>query len=392
MTQPFTLLAERDVFTHTESFRHLFPHVKNQIYLNHAAVSPLSLNILRATEAYLHDRCEGDIENYTTTLMPLLATLRERVSKFIGCEPRQMAFIPNTSYGLNLLAQGLSLNAGDRILLYEKDFPSNVQPFLNLRSQGVMIDFVKDRNGEILLEDIDAAITSRTKLVSISYVQFISGFRVNLKSLADVCHRKNALLSIDAIQALGAMPIDCKNSGVDFLAAGAHKWGMSPMGNGIMYIADELFARLRPAMVGWLSVKEAWSLLEYEQELRDDVARFELGTYNWIGLLGMNEAFKIFETIGSATLEEKLLCLSDYLIEHLQEHGFEPVFTGGRENRSGITTVKNLPNPDAVFQHLMSKRIACSLRGGCLRIAPHFYNTTAELDTLLAELKASVGR
>jgi len=384
---PMTLTVETTRrLSKTESYRGIFPHLNHQLYLNHAAVSPLSSRVVAAINSYLKERNETDIENYFSTLMPVLDSVRSRVASFINSPTRNLAFVQNTSAGLSVLAQGLNWKSGDRILLYEKEFPSNVYPFLNLKAHGVEVDFVPCRNGKILLEDVERLITPRTRLVSVSYVQFLTGFRIDLATLADLCHSKGVLLSVDAIQALGAMPIDCKAMKFDFLAAGAHKWAMSPMGNAVMFISDDLLERLTPSCVGWLSVKEAWELLNYEQDLHDSAQRYEAGTYNWIGLVGMNEAFGIFHELGSDVIAEKLLGLTTHLRERLSENGFKVAFEGERKNYSGIVSIQGLQDPTAVMKQLLERHIEVSTREGLLRISPHFYNTTDELDRFVDEL------
>jgi len=368
-----------------ESARGLFPNTKHGIYFNHAAVSPLSSRVVSAIQAFLNERSEINVENYRTTLLPTLNALRARLARYLNAQTRNLAFVPNTSYGLNLLAQGLSWKHGDRILLYEREFPANVQPFLALRKHGVEIDFLKDFNGEIQIDEVEQNITPNTRLVSLSYVQFLSGFRLNLDELSEVCRRTGCLLSIDAIQGFGAMPIDCTK--VDFMASGSHKWGMSPMGTGVAYFSDELLDRLEPVFVGWLSVEEAWDFSHYDKPLKQDASRYELGTYNWIGLVGMNAAFELFEEIGFDAVTEKILSLSEYFSNKLTHMGFELVCNPARENRSGIVSIKNVRNAEAVFRALAERRIEISLRENYLRFSPHFYNTCDECDEVVSQLK-----
>ncbi|MCS6989666.1 MAG: aminotransferase class V-fold PLP-dependent enzyme [Chloroherpetonaceae bacterium] len=368
-----------------ESARALFPNATRGIYFNHAAVSPLSLRVVSAVERYLKERSETDVENYSATLLPTLQALRSRLARYLNAKERNLAFVPNTSYGLNLLAQGLDWKPGDRVLLYEREFPANVQPFLALRSRGVAIDFLKDHCGEISLDELERRIAPRTRLVSLSYVQFLSGYRLDLAAVSDICRRKSVLLSIDAIQGFGAFPIDC--SKVDFLAAGAHKWGMSPMGTGVAYFSDALLERLNPVFVGWLSVEEAWDFSRYEKPLKRDASRYELGTYNWIGLVGMNAAFELFEEIGYEQISNKILALSERLSVGLKEAGFELECDPKREHRSGIVSVKNVPNAAEAFKALAERGIEISLRENYLRFSPHFYNSLAECDEAISQLK-----
>ncbi|MDX2129198.1 MAG: aminotransferase class V-fold PLP-dependent enzyme [Chloroherpetonaceae bacterium] len=374
----------------TESYRSNFPHLSNQKYYNHAAVSPLSNRVVQAVKSQLHEWNNGDIENYLTDLMPLSNVLRNRVARLIEANSSNVAFIPNTSYGLNVLAQGLKWNAGDRILLYEQDFPSNIYPFLNLKAKGVEIDFIPYTDGTVSLEAIQQRLTPKTKLLSLSYVQYITGARIDLKQVSETCHRNGTLFSVDAIQAIGAMPISCIESQIDFLAAGCHKWGMSPMGTGFLYISDQLLERIETSFWGWLSVEEPWDLMNFNQSLRKEAKRFELGTYNWAGLAGMNEAFTIFEEIGKFNLEQKLLDLSETLINELEDKGLRCVLKNAVNQRSGIVSVNGFENPDRVVSQLLEKKIEVSARGGVLRISPHFYNSLDEMKELALEIKSVV--
>jgi len=383
-----TPLSSEEIFRTTDAYRSLFPHTqRGLIYLNHAAVSPLSLRVKQAIETHLQERSELDIENYFPTLAPALQSARARVSSWIGCKTDNLAFVPNTSYGVNLLAQGLSWKSGDRVLLYDKEFPANVYPFLALQKKGVKIDFVGDRNGEILLEDIEKKLTPETKLFSISFVQFLSGFRTDLKAVASLCHKHDVRCAVDAIQGLGAFQINCEDSGIDFLASGCHKWAMSPMGIGIVYASEQLLSELDPVFTGWLSVENAWEMLDYKLDLPHSARRYELGTINWIGILGLNEAFGLFGEIGQDVLSQKILLLSEHLRQKLQEAGFELMLQTGKENISGITSVANLGQVEKIVAQLASRNIEVSMRDGYLRIAPHFYNTVAELTFFVEELK-----
>lgn len=380
-------MSALEVNVRTEAYRKCFPVTKKLIYLNHAAVAPLSTRIVEAINRYLIERSETDVENYVATLMPSLSAARRLVSRHIGCAERNLGFVPNTSYALNFLAQGLEWKQGDRILLGSQEFPTNVYPFLNLVSKGVEIDFAEGEDGAVTVEEIERRLTPRTKLVAVSYVQFLSGYRIDLKTLAGVCHKHGALLSVDAIQALGAMPIDCRETGIDFLAAGCHKWAMSPMGIAALYLTDDLLERLRPAYVGWLSVKDAWNMLDYKLDLMDDATRFELGTQNWLGIIGLCEAFKLFAEVGAETVTEKVLSLTQHLRTSLQACGFEVAGATDREHWSGITAVKHLTDAPAAAEALMRAGIEATARCGMLRVSPHFYNTADELNALVGELQ-----
>lgn len=372
----------------TESYRAIFPHTsEGLIYLNHSAVSPLSTQVMEAIQHHLTERNRSNIENYFPTLQPTLRSARECVSKFIGCQKESLGFVPNTSYGLNLLAQGLTWKTGDRILLYDKEFPSNVYPFLNLKKQGVIVDFFSDRNGEIHLEDIVEKITSQTRLLSISYVQFLSGYRVNLNEIGKICHARHVIFAVDAIQGLGAMPIDFERDGIDFLASGGHKWAMSPMGSGIVAIKPSLMDKLDPVLVGWLSVENAWNMLDYDLTLQPTAQRYEIGTPNWIGIIGLNAAFRIFSEIGIETISRKILLLTDHLKTQLLSEGFEPYLNTDLDHASGILSIKGLHNVSVIAARLADENIVVAPRDQLIRVAPHFYNTIDEITQFVQVLK-----
>jgi selenocysteine lyase/cysteine desulfurase len=189
-------------------YRSLFPYLKTgYIYMNHAGISPLSQRVVDAIHDYLWKRSETEIENFFTFQKTLVET-KEMIGKIINAPKERIAFVDNTSNGLNLLANGLEWKTGDTILLNNLEFPSNVYPFLNLKRHGVQIDFVKNRDGKVLLEDIEKAITPQTRLLSISHVQFMNGFRINLEQVGELCKSKGIIFSVDPIQGTGAMPID----------------------------------------------------------------------------------------------------------------------------------------------------------------------------------------
>ncbi len=372
----------------TESYRTIFPHTsEGLIYLNHSAVSPLSTQVLEAIQLHLTERNRSNIENYFPTLQPTLHSARECISKFIGCQKESLGFVPNTSYGLNLLAQGLTWKTGDRILLYDREFPSNIYPFLHLKKQGVIVDFFSDRNGEIHLEDIVEKIAPQTRLLSISYVQFLSGYRVNLNEIGKICHAHHVIFAVDAIQGLGAMPIHFEHDGIDFLASGGHKWAMSPMGSGIVAVKPSLMDKLDPVLVGWLSVENAWNMLDYDLTLQPTAQRYEIGTPNWIGIIGLNAAFRIFSEIGIETISRKILLLTDHLKTQLLSEGFEPYLNTDLDHASGILSIRGLHNVSVIAARLADENIVVAPRDQLIRVAPHFYNTIDEITQFVQVLK-----
>ena len=363
------------------SYRKYFPIAETDIYLNHAAVSPYSTRVVEAIENLLHRRSSGEIEVYPIAVEEK-ARLKKNIAAMIDGEEDNIAIIGNTSEGFNWLVQGLSWKKGDRVLLVENEFPANIYPFLNLEQYGVSIDFVPTREGFIFLEDIESKVRPETKLLSISFVEFLNGFRNQLAEISDLCRRNDVLLSIDSIQGVGAMPLSVRQSGVDFLSNGGHKWLMGPQGCGFMYISPVLFDKLKPAFVGWLSVKDSWNFFDYNLDYLEDARRFEIATSNVPGIFGLSASTSLLLEAGIEQIQKHLFSLGDRLIERLTDLGYTYVGSRDEKNRSGIYTFQ-CENVKETYKHLRKNRVHLSLRNDLLRFSPHFYNTVEEIDEVL---------
>lgn len=362
-------------------YRRYFPITKSDIYLNHAAVSPFSTLIKDAIVKYIDDRAWGRIDNFQY-LIDERNKLKSNIAKLINGDPQNIAIVTNTSEGLNWLANSLSWQPGDHILLFENEFPSNIYPFLNLERFGVRIDFVPCKKGKFLIEDIEAGIKDNTKLLSVSFVEFLSGFRNNLVSIGKLCQKHDVIFSVDGIQGIGALPIDVRAAHIDFLSNGGHKWLMAPQGCGFIYVNPVLEAKLKPAFAGWLSVKDSWNFLDYRLDFLEDARKYEIGTPNSIGIIGARAATDLLLKVKPSQIEKHLLQLGDVLISHMSELGFSYSGSFNQKERSGIYSFigKDIDN---LFDHLSKNRVHISLRNNALRVSPHFYNTEAEIRELI---------
>lgn len=367
--------------------RQLFPHLQTgKIYFNHASIGPLASPIVQKLNDYLFERSVSPIKNFNTFVRASIGA-KELLGKLINANPKRIAWVDNVSNGLNVLAQGLEWKAGDRIILNDLEFPSNVYPFQNLKSYGVEIDFVKSRDGKILLEDLEKAITPKTKLLSISAVQFLSGFRAELKSIGELCRKYNIIFAVDAIQAVSAVNIDVEEMKIDFLAGGSQKWLMALQGLSYIYLTEELQNRINQKHLGWLSVKNPFDMLNYEQDLNDNADRFQNGTMNAIGITALYESLKLFNSFGFENLEKSVIDNSVYLIEKLNELGITPFVNSDDKNiLSGIVSFKT-ENSQQLFEELNDQNILGELREGYIRFSPHYYNTKEEIDIAVRTLK-----
>ncbi len=370
-----------------ENLRSQFPYLQSgKIYFDHAAISPLSKPVVETIEKYLYERSVSQINNYHAGL-ELVSETKELLAKLINTSPDRVAFTRSVTDGLNILAQGLQWRNGDRIILNDIEFPANIYPFLNLQKYGVEIDFVKSRNGIVSIEDIEKLITPQTRLISISFVQFLSGYRAELEKIGDLCKSKNIIFCVDSIQGVGALQLDFKKFNIDFLAGGSHKWLMGLMGLGYIAVTEELQNEIDSKIVGWISVEDEWDLLDYKLKLKQTAERFQTGTFSFIGITALNAAIKFMQTVGFENIEENIISNAEYFRNRLLEMGIKPLLGNvKRENLSGIITFP-VDNSEAIIEKLKSRNIIGSMREGMIRFSPHFYNTKEEIDSVLNELK-----
>jgi selenocysteine lyase/cysteine desulfurase len=371
--------------------RSLFPHLKtDQFYFNHAAIGPWSSLVLNRISEYSSQRSCSKIENYPSVIRWNISA-KEKLGKLIGASPDRIAWVENVSNGTNILAQGLDWKAGDRILLNDIEFPSNVYPFINLKKLGVEIDFAKSRNGIVDVEDLETLITPKTKLISISLVQFLSGYRADIDAIGRLCKSRGIIFCVDAIQATGVVKIDVKKSNIDFLTGGSQKWLMSSQGLSYIYITEELQSRIDQKFVGWTSVKDAWNLLDFELIFRDSADRFQNGTVNAFGVAIFEASLSMFNQFGIENIEARVLENSNFLIKKLEDIGLEPVLKNVRENNiAGIVSFKHDKSQN-IFELLEKKNIHTAVREGMVRLSPHFYNTIEEIQNVVNLLEEILG-
>jgi selenocysteine lyase/cysteine desulfurase len=334
----------------------------------------------------LYLKSEGKIDDYKE-LLRRADESKQLLGKLLNTTADRFAFTSNTSSGLNILAQGIRWEKGDRIILGDVEFPANVYPFMNLKDIGVEIDFVKSENGIVTAEDLISAITPKTKLISVSYVQFLSGYRIDLEILGTACKEKGIIFSLDATQGLGALTLDVQKCNIDFISCGTQKWMLGLQGMAFIYITEELQNKLKTASVGWLSVENAWELIDYDFTLKKTANRYQPGTLNTFGIYAIDASLKTFDEFGFNDIEEQVLSNSKYFIEQLTDTTFTPILQYfNKKNLSGIISFKREDAAD-IFNHLQAKNIETAVREDIVRLSPHFYNTKDEIDKVVAILK-----
>jgi len=369
----------------TDALRTHFPHTAHRTYVNHAAVSPMSRPVTDAIDAYVAERHGADpeapIANFAS-FQPLMAETKERAGKVLGTNADRVEFIPNTSTGLNMLAQGLDWTEGDRIAVPDGAFPTNVYPFLNLEREGVTVDFIPTDEGTYTVQDVADTLRPETRLLSVSWVHFLSGFRADLNAIGELCAENDVLFCVDAIQGLGALQIDVEAAGIDFLAAGGHKWLMAIQGIGVLYCDEALQDRLHPP-TGWLHGPIDWDHLDaYDLSFHDDARRFRTGTLNSVGVAALHAALGLYLEAGPARCEDRVLDLSTTLAAELADCGLPRYGTDDPTHASGIVTVAP-DDPEGLFDHLTAHDITGAVRNRKVRFAPTYYNDESDLVAIL---------
>ncbi|MDF1612709.1 MAG: aminotransferase class V-fold PLP-dependent enzyme [Stygiobacter sp.] len=367
--------------------RELFPHLKTeQIYFNHAAIGPWSDLVLKRLEEYKNLRI-GEMINPFPYFLEKSISAKKKLSQLINCSPDRIAWIDNVSNGISLLANSLQWKVGDEVILNDIEFPANVYPFLNLKSKGVEVKFAKSKNGIVDFDDIVSLVTNKTKLISISYVQFLTGYNAKIDEIGNYCKTKNIIFCVDAIQATGVLNIDVQKSNIDFLIGGTQKWLMTSQGLSYFFITEELQNRLVQESVGWLSVKNENDFLNYKLDLKDTAERFQNGTVNSLAVCLFDASLDLFIETGISYIQNEVRNNSSYLIKKLSEIGVHPILHNVDENHlSGIVSFQH-KNNNELFEKLILRKIICAMREGYIRLSPHFYNTKDEIDFVVNEIK-----
>jgi len=381
---PFTSEAER---------LERFPVAKRQIFVAHAGVTPLPKCAADAMISHIRRSCE-DHQEFGEVLRDIDRT-RTVCADLIGADKSEIALLGPTSLGLSLFANGVTWRAGDEVVCYQDDYPSNVYPWMALASQGVKIRHLRpEKPGRITPQLVERELSSRTRLVALASCHYLSGWRIDVDAIGALLHERGVLFSVDAIQTLGAFPFSARF--VDFLSADAHKWMLGPMAIGIVYVAKRNFELCRPTLLGSWNVHSPQFLAQETMKFHETAQRYEPGVLNVTGVYGMQASLEMLEATGLETVSSTILDVRDHLHGLLEQMGFEFLSPSCEEPlRSGIVTARH-PGADinSLFSALERERITASLRvaresGEWLRFSPHFYNTRAEMERIAEVLQAA---
>jgi len=369
-----------------DAIRQEAPVTRHHNFLDHAAVAPLCGRAAAAMCRYVEEASEHGYAR--GQLYPEAKRVRQSAAKLLNCHAEEVTFVKNTSEGLSYVANGLQWSRGDNVVTTAVEFPANIYPWMHLRQFGVTMKMVPEDHGRIPVEHLIELIDERTRVLTVSSVQFGSGHRSDLAALGTACQERGVLFCVDAIQSLGCIPIDVRALKIDFLSADGHKWLLGPEGAGIFYCRHELLGLLRPSSVGWLGFKNAMDFGRFQYEFRDDARRFDGGSYNLAGIWGLGAAIDWLLEVGVAKIWERVQLLTDRLVEGLTDKGYRVVSVRTPEESSGIVAfVSGTHDHHRIVNHLAQEyRTVIATRLGRLRVSPHFYNTEEEIDQLVEHL------
>ena len=374
-----------------EAIRSLFPVTEKYVYMNHAALSPLSTRVRDAMNGLIEDVTLNGVANYENWCDTYERT-RESAARLVNARSHEIAFMRNTSDALSAIANGIAWREDDNVVTCNVEFPSNIYPWKRqCEEHRIKLKFAEERSGRIDPDELLSLVDDHTRVVTISWVQFASGFRSDLAVIGKFCRERDIIFVVDAIQGLGGLKLDAEREFVDAFAADAHKYLLGPESISVMYISDRVIDRIRPTVVGWTSVKNyekfAHGTLDYELDYREGAGRFECGTLNTAGVYGLGAALDLFFEAGPDNIEAYLLGLSGHLAEKLSSKGYEVVSSRRAGETSAIVTCRHENHtPLDLYRLLRSKNIFTAPRMGRLRISPHFYNTREEVDVLIDAL------
>lgn len=364
-------------------YRVLFPVTENYIYLNHASTGPLPITAVKAiTQLSQRYAEQGNIE--WQECEKLTNETRELAARMLKVNSAEIGFIQNTSQGIIFALGSIPFKKGDNVILMKDAFPTNHYPFLYL-----LPDIEKRYvTSSELLEDpnfIQKQIDKNTRAIALDWVNFLSGIAIDIATIGQICRKQGIYFIVDGMQGLGALSLDLSKVAVDFFATGAPKWLLGPHGIGLFYVRREILSNLKLFNIGWLSADwvDFYDIFTPKQ-LKTSAARFEAGTKNYLGIVGLKESLKLLTEIGLANIEARIHRLGDYLVSKLNDTNFKLITPKAKEKRAGIITFRRKDKVSKdLFMALKQKKVIISLREDYLRISPHFYNTLEELDLLL---------
>jgi cysteine desulfurase / selenocysteine lyase len=365
-----------------ERHRDQFPVTANLVYLNHAAVAPVCRPAADAMRWLASDAEQYGSLHYDKW-MACYEGLRVEAARMMNADRGEIAIVKNTSEGIATVALGLDWRPGDRIVAFHDEFPANQYPWIRLADRGVSITWLRP---DAPLEEIDRAAKG-ARLLAISFVQFLSGYRCDLEAIGEICHRHDVFFFVDAIQGLGAFPFDVRKARIHAAAADGHKWLTGPEGCGVLYIQRDRQDSIDPVEFGWTNAAAHADYASRDMTLRSDAGRYEPGTLNTIGCFGLEAAFRYLNGVGIEEIGRAVQALGDQLADGAQAKGYDLLAPRTPATGAGIVSMRKAGiDCRVIHRDLKDKGFLTAPRAGWLRVSPHFYISPDEVRAFLDAL------
>lgn len=370
-----------------KEIRAVFPHTKETSYFNAASNGPLSNPGYKAQEA-IYIQAKSGRMGRQVEVYDALDNIRRNGARIFGARKKEVGFGFNTTFGINLAAFGLPLKKGDEVLLSDVEFPANVYPWLELRNRGIKVKFLKSNRGCFDIEALQKAITKKTKVLSLSFVQYFNGYKNDMTTIGAICKAHDIFFVVDAIQGAGCEPMNVRKWQVDIASTGGHKWLLGPQGTGIFFVSDNIKDRFRPPWRSWLGVdwKCDWSNLnDFERPFDDSARQFEMGTYPAAHVMALDWSLEFINQLGVRNIQKHNYAQMDKLIDLLKAEPFYRI-TGSvdKKHRSSIISfTTHRGDIDYIHRLLLYCHIITAMREGSIRVSTHLYNDESDMRRLI---------
>jgi len=363
-----------------KTYRDQFPVTRNLVYLNHASIAPLCPPAAEAMRQFATDVQEYGSFHYPDWLN-VYEGIRTATARMINATRDEIAIVKNTSEGIATIANGIDWRPGDRVVAFTEEFASNFFAWKYLEQRGVKVTWLSIFDD---LNKVDEACRG-ARLLAVSFVQYLSGFRADLVAIGEICARHSCLFFVDAIQGLGVFPLDVQAAKIDFLAADGHKWLLGPEGCAALFVRGNRLEEVAPSEVGWVNMAKSADYASRDMTWRHDAGRYECGTLNTIGCFGLHAALNFVLDIGVERIGPEVCALADRVWEGAKAKGYEMLGRRSPECAAGIVSFRKA-GQEALGKRLKDAGFITAPRAGWIRVSPHFYNSPDDIEALLTLL------